>query len=296
MVPLLEIYCLIDDFCKHFECIEKQRCLPNPNRKRYRPCTLSLSEIMTIIVLFHLSHYRTFKDFYQTSVCKNMRSDFPKLVSYNRFLELMPYSLMPLAVLLHCHQGKQTGKYYIDSTPLPVCHNLRIFRHKVFKNLAKRGKTSTGWFFGFKLHLAVNDQGELMTFKLTAGNVDDRKVVGSLTKHLEGWLFGDKGYLSKSLAESLLKRRLQLFTRVKKNMKSTVISKVQQAFLNQRGIIETIIDQLKSLCHIQHTRHRSPTNFVVNLLSGLFAYVLKPKKVSAKFNALNNLNHLLMPS
>jgi hypothetical protein len=296
MVPLLEIYCFIDDFCKNFELVEKQNCLPNPHRKRYRPCSLSLSEIMTIMVLFHLSHYRTFKNFYLENVCKYMRSDFPKLVSYNRFLELMPYALIPLAVLLHCCQGKQTGKYYIDSTSLPVCHNLRIARHKVFKDLAKRGKTSTGWFFGFKLHLVFNDQGELMACKLTAGNVDDRKVVEDLTRRLEGWLFGDKGYLSKSLEESLLNRGLQLFTRVKKNMKDKVISKVQQALLNQRGIIETIIDQLKSLCHIQHTRHRSPTNFVVNLLSGLFAYVLKPKKPAAKFGDLNNLNPLLTSS
>jgi hypothetical protein len=251
---------------------------------------------MTIVVLFHLSHYRTFKDFYLESVCKYMRSDFPKLLSYHRFLELMPYAFMPLAVLLHCCQGKQTGKYYIDSTPLTVCHNLRIARHKVFKDLAKRGKTSTGWFFGFKLHLVFNDQGALMTFKLTPGNVDDRKVVVDLTKNLKGWLFGDKGYLSKSLEGSLLKRGLQLFTRVKKNMKDKVISPVQQTFLNQRGIVETIIDQLKSLCHIQHTRHRSPTNFVVNLLAGLFAYVLKPKKVAAKFGCLNNLNTVLMPS
>lgn len=294
MVPLVEIYCFIDDFCKYFELVEKQKCLPNPNRQRQRPCTLSLSEIMTIIVLFHLSHYRTFKDFYLESVCQHMSPYFPRLVSYNRFIELMPHVLMPLAVLLHCCQGKETGKYYIDSTKLAVCHNLRIARHKVFQDLAKRGKTSTGWFFGFKLHLIFNDQGELMTFKLTPGNVDDRKVVEELTKHLQGWLFGDKGYISESLENSPLKRGLRLFTRVKKNMKERIISPVQQAFLNQRGIIETIIDQLKALCHIQHTRHRSPTNFLVNVLAGLFAYILKPKKVSVKFNHLNNLNPLLM--
>jgi len=296
MVPLLEIYCFLDDFCKYFERVEKQKCLPNPDRKRYRPCALSLSEIMTIIVLFHLSHYRTFKDFYLENICQHMKGEFPKLVSYNRFLELMPYALMPLVVLLHCCQGQKTGKYYIDSTKLPVCDNLRISRHKVFEGLARRGKTSTGWFFGFKLHLVFNNKGELMVFKLTPGNVDDRKVVEELTKHLEGWLFGDKGYIGKRLNESLLKRGLRLLTRVKKNMKEKVMTPLQQAYLDKRGIIETIIDQLKSLCHFQHTRHRSPTNFVVNVLAGLFAYVLKPKKVSVKFNELNNLKLLLTSS
>jgi len=135
-----------------------------------------------------------------------------------------------------------------------------------------------------------------MVFKLTPGNVDDRKVVEELTKHLEGWLFGDKGYIGKRLNESLLKRGLRLLTRVKKNMKEKVMTPLQQAYLDKRGIIETIIDQLKSLCHIQHTRHRSPTNFVVNVLAGLFAYVLKPKKVSVKFNELNNLKLLLTSS
>ena len=296
MIPLVEIYCFIDDFCKPFTLVQQQNCLPNPNRQRYRPCFMSLSEIMTILVLFHLSHYRTFKDFYLQSVCGHMRSDFPRLVSYHRFLELMPYVSLPLAVLLHCCQGKKTGKYYIDSTKLQVCHNLRITRHKVFQHLAKRGKTSTGWFFGFKLHLVFNDRGELMTFKLTPGNVDDRTVVETLTHHLQGWLFGDKGYLSQALEKSLLQRGLRLFTRVKKNMKEKVMTPVQQAFLNQRGMVETIIGQLKALCHIQHTRHRSPTNFLVNVLAGLFAYVLKPQKVSVKFHHLNNLKPLLTSS
>lgn len=296
MVPLVEIYCFIDDFCKHFTLAQQQNCLPNPNRQRYRPCLMSLSEIMTILVLFHLSHYRTFKDFYLESVCRHTRSDFPKLVSYHRFLELMPHVAMPLGVLLHCCQGKKTGRYYIDSTKLQVCHNLRIARHKVFQDLAKRGKTSTGWFFGFKLHLVFNDKGELITFKLTPGNVDDRNVVETLTQHLQGWLFGDKGYLSQALEKSLLQRGLRLFTRVKKNMKEKVMTPIQQAFLNQRGMVETIIGQLKALCHIQHTRHRSPTNFLVNVLAGLFAYVLKPQKVSVKFHHLNNLNPLLTSS
>jgi hypothetical protein len=293
MAPLLEIYCFIDDFCKQFEIFPQRNLLPNPHRQRFRACRLSLSEIMTIMILFHLSHYRTFKDFYLNCVCGSLKKEFPKLVSYNRFIELMPTALLPLAVLLYQSKGQETGRYYIDSTPLAVCHNLRIARHKVFKDIAQRGKTSTGWFFGFKLHLVFNHQGELMSFTLTPGHKDDRKVVESLTRNLEGWLFGDKGYLSQKLEDSLLQRGLTLFTRIKKNMKPKLLTLTQKAYLHKRGMIETIIDQLKSICHIQHTRHRSPTNFLVNLLSGLFAYVLKPKKVSVNFSNLNNIKFLL---
>ena len=148
MIPLTEIFCLIDDFFKHFDQAQNKYILPNPNRKRNKPCTICLSELMTIIVMFHLSHYRTFKDFYLCCLCQHYRKEFPRLVSYNRFVELMPMTFMPMVLLLKGLSGKQTGQYYIDSTKLPVCHNLRIYRHKVFKNVAKRGKASTGWFFG----------------------------------------------------------------------------------------------------------------------------------------------------
>jgi hypothetical protein len=286
MAPIIEIFCLIDDFCKRFETASKQRLLPNPNRQRNKACSLSLSEIMTIIICFQLSHYRTFKDFYLNYACVYLKEYFPKLVSYNRFVELMPYAITPFLVLLHKCKGKETGKYYVDSTQLAVCHNLRISRYKVFKNLARRGKTSTGWFFGFKLHLIFNDLGELMRFKLTSANVDDRAVLEELTKNLKGWLFGDKGYLSKELEALLLKKGIELFTRVRRNMKQKIITAAQKAYLNKRGIIETIIDQLKSICYLQHTRHRSSSNFLVNLLAALFAYILKPNKISLKFNLL----------
>ena len=186
---------------------------------------------------------------------------------------------MPLTMILLGLTGLKTGKYYVDSTKLPVCHNLRIARNKVFKNCAKRGKTSTGWFFGFKLHLIINDQGELMSFALTSGNVDDRTPVLEMVKKLQGWLFGDRGYISGKLFEQLNKMGVELITRVKKNMKEKFIDPIKQQFLNQRGIIETIIDQLKNILHIDHTRHRSAINMQVNVLSGLLAYIFKPKKV-----------------
>jgi len=283
MVPLEEIFCLIDDFCKQFEETQKSNLLPNPSRKRARLCSLSISEIMTIMVMFHLSHYRTFKDFYKDCLSVNFKSAFPKLVSYNRFVELMPYAAMPLLVLSFSLTGKTTGKYYIDSTKLHVCDNLRIHSHKVFKDLARRGKTSTGWFFGFKLHLIINDKGELMTFRITSGNADDRAVVRKMTVGLEGWLFGDKGYISTKLTEELKNRGLELITKVKKNMKKKIIDPVKNLWLKKRGVVESAIDQMKAILHIQHTRHRSPNNFLVNLLAGILGYIFKPKKPTVSF-------------
>jgi hypothetical protein len=157
MVPLEEIFCFIDDFCKYFDQAQRGYLLPNPYRKRKRACKLSLSEIMTILILFQFSHYRTFKDFFYTCLKTHDYQAFPNLVSYHRFLELIPYAAMPLLILLIQTPGEKTGRYMIDSTKLPVCHNLRIQRHKVFQGLAQRGKTSTGWFFGFKVHFVINN-------------------------------------------------------------------------------------------------------------------------------------------
>lgn len=241
---------------------------------------MALSEIMTIVMMFHLSHYRTFKDFYLCCILGTHKKDFPKAVSYNRFVELQPSTLMPLFVFLLTLQGEQTGIYYVDSTKLPVCHNLRISRHKVFKGLAQRGKTSTGWFFGFKLHLVFNHKGEIMNFCLSPGNVDDRNPITDMMKKLKGWLFGDRGYISKSLTETLRNQGVELITNVKKNMKKVIIQPLKKFLLSKRGIVETIIDQLKNILHIDHTRHRSPVNFQVNVLAGLLAYILRPRKVS----------------
>lgn len=250
---------------------------------------MHLSEIMTILVMFQLSHYKCFKDFYINSIQEIYQKEFPKLLSYNRFVELMPSAFMPLLVLIHSLKGKETGKYFTDSTKLAVCHNLRINRNKVFKDCAKRGKTSTGWFFGFKLHLIINDKGEIMNFTMTSGNVHDTKVVETLTDKLKGWLFGDRGYVSKSLQESLKKQGLELITTLKKNMQKQILDPLKKHYLKQRGIVETVIDQLKNLMTIDHTRHRSVMNMQVNVLSGLLAYIFKPKKPSVGFKKLNYL-------
>lgn len=295
MIPLVEIYCFIDDFCKIFELKMQKRSLNKRGKPRkIRRCSLSLSEIITILAMFQLSHYKTFKDFYCGCLVVNHKQDFHRLISYNRFVELTPRALMPLLVLLLNVKGKETGRYYVDSTKLSVCDNLRIARHKVFKNFANRGKTSTGWFFGFKLHIVINDRGEIMSFRLTSGNVDDRRLVTELCRNLKGWLFGDRGYISKKLANLLQKQGLELITNLKKTMKKQFLLPIKKYLLSKRRIIETVIGQLKAIFDIDHTRHRSVLNFQVNILAGLLAYVFKPRKPGVSFDSLNDVQLSIM--
>lgn len=204
MYPFLtEIFCVIDDFCKSFDIKYQHFFLNSPNKRRQKACSVSLSELMTIVILFHMSGYRTFKDFYLVCVCRELKLYFPKVLSYPRFVQIMEHALMPLTVFLSGLKGKETGIYYVDSTSIKVCHIKREKRHKVFKGLAGKGKNSMGWFFGFKLHLVINNLGEIMSCKLTPANTDDRKPVAKLMEGLNGWLFGDKGYLGKAFAEEL---------------------------------------------------------------------------------------------
>lgn len=278
MSQLTHIFCDIDDFCKRFEPVLNAHLLEQGRRTR-QP-RLSLSEIMTIIVQFHRSGYRTFKTYYTEHVRKHLRGHFPKLVSYNRFVELMPRALLPLCCFLKQRTGTCTGLAFMDSCALAVCHNRRIHSHKVFDGWAARGKTSVGWFFGFKLHLLVNDRGELLGFHLTPGNTDDRAPVQAMVKELFGKLYGDKGYISQRLFEQLLEQGLELITRLKKNMKNRLLPLWDKVMLRKRALIETIIDQLKNISQIEHSRHRSRAGFMVNLLAGLVAYSYQVKKPS----------------
>lgn len=279
-MSLVELFCHVDDFCLHFDqWVAGQGLAASQSKPGPKP-RLGTSEIMTIIIYFHMSHYRSFKHYYCKQVLKHWRAEFPGLVSYNRFVELMPTVLLPLCWYLHSRLGTASGIAFIDATALAVCHNRRISRHRVFAGLAQRGKTSMGWFYGFKLHLVVNDQGQLLSFFLTPGNVDDRKPVPHLAQALFGKLFGDKGYLSQKLFEQLLAQGVQLITPLRKNMNHRLISLMDKLLSRKRAIIETINDQLKNISQIEHSRHRSVNNFLVNLISGLIAYTHQEKKPS----------------
>lgn len=278
---LTELFCSIDDFLISSKCNPAKMLLP---RKviRNRSGTMSTSELMTIFIWFHCSGYKNFKQFYVEYVCRHLRKEFPYLISYSRFVQLLPSLLVPMTMFLKSSFAKCNGISIIDSTAINVCHNRRIKRNKVFMGIAERSKTTMGWFFGFKVHLIVNDRGELLSVTLTKGNVDDRKPVPRMTKNIFGRLFGDKGYLSSKLTERLRDKGVTLITTLRKNMKNKLMPLFDKIMLRKRFIIETINDKLKNECQIEHTRHRSPTNFLINLLAGLICYQQSPKKPGLK--------------
>ena len=286
-MSLVELFCKVDDFCQVFQPAFESGLVASGAIQRKRERDLCMSEIMTILIAFHTSGYRTFKAFYIDQVSEHWQAEFPGLVSYSRFVEFTPGMLMPLTAYLQNCFGSCTGISFVDATALLVCRNQRIRQHKVFKGLATRGKTSLGWFYGFKLHLIINDRGELLNIALTSGNVDDRKPVPGMVKKLFGKLFGDKGYLSQPLFKQLLDAfGIHLITKLKSNMKNKLMHWGDKVLLRKRAIVETIIDQLKNISQIEQSRHRSPTNFLVNLLCGLIAYCHQPKKPSLHLDDL----------
>lgn len=281
MDSLLELFVSVDDFCQEFLPFWERKLLEDGSRKRRRAGQLSVSEIMTIIIHFHQSHYRNFKAYYREHVCQHLRAEFPNLVSYERFVILIPSVLGPLSAYLKSLYGGCRGLSFIDSTALLVCDNHRIHTHKVFVHFAQRGKGSMGWFYGFKLHLVINECGELLACQITPGNVDDRTPVPALCKRLFGKLIADRGYVSQPLFEQLLDTfGVQLLTKLRKNMKNRLLPLLDKLLLRKRAIIESVVDQLKNISQIEHTRHRSPINCFINIIAGLIAYCHQPKKPS----------------
>jgi len=276
------LYCVVDDFCKAFYPVWESHLLSEGLKKRRRKTRLSPSELMSIVIYFHVAGFRNFKTYYVTYVQKYLGAAFPNLISYSHFVNHVKSILVPLCIFAQSLKGEKTGIYFVDSLLLKVCHIKREKQHRVFKGLAKKSKSTVGWFFGFKLHLLINDKGELMAFKVTAGNVDDRKPALFLAQYLTGKLIGDKGYISASLFEELLQQGLQLITRIKRNMKNKLISLYDKFLLRKRGLIECVNDQLKNKSQIEHSRHRSICGFMLNLLAALTAYSLQPKKPSIR--------------
>jgi transposase len=277
-MDIVTIFCDLDDFCRHLLAAQYPQLKTGSSASRRRSAALTLSEVMTILVFFHMSHYRTFKHFYLAHMLLQRRAEFPTLPSYPRLVELIPMTLLPLCAYLQTRKGQSTGLQFIDSLPIRVCHNRRISSHRVFAGLAQRGKSSMGWFYGFKLHLVINEQGELLGLALTPGQVDDRRPVRKLVRELWGKLFGDRGYLSQELFEQLWAQGLQLITKLKRNMKNKLMPMLDKVLLRKRALIECVNDQLKNISQIEHTRHRSASNGMVNILAAVVAYTFQPKK------------------
>ncbi|WP_270776576.1 IS982 family transposase [Phocaeicola vulgatus] len=243
-----EIYCMADDFCKEFTLQQEKYMIKDiKTMHRNKPNRMSDAEIMVILILFHSGGFRCFKHYYKEYVCKHLKHLFPRQVSYNRFVELEKEVLLPMTIFIKkVLLGTCTGISFVDSTPLCVCRNQRILIHKTFEGLAERGRCgrcSMGWFFGFKLHLIINDKGEILNFMFTPGNVDDREPL-------------------MSIADKIL--------------------------LRKRALIETVNDELKNIAQIEHSRHRSFSNFIANSLSAIAAYCFFEKKPAIDVKFVND--------
>jgi hypothetical protein len=284
---LTEIYVDVDDFCKaHRTLLQKALVLTGGCSKNY-PCQLTLSEVMTILIGYHLSPYKTFKGYYHDYIANERRRDFPDLISYDRFVSLTARALLPLMAYLtyRCRRSLRTGLYFIDSTPVAVSDPHRAHQHRVFAGLARWGKNSKGWFFGFKLHLIVNNLGQIVHHKLTHGSVHDThpKVLFELTDDLAGWVFGDRGYLLHPEKQAFVEEqgRLCLVAKTRSKSKAKDLPMQAKKWAKKRPLIETVIGHCKQAGNLEHTRHRSARNGVVNVYACLVAYTFHQRTPTA---------------
>lgn len=266
------IFYLVDNFCKEYKKWEQNKLISN-DKKRDRACTLSLSELLTIVLYFYLSPCKDFKNYYLYYLQSKYKDHF-QFVSYVRMVQLWPRLILPLSLMMHMLTGEETGIYFIDSTKLQICHNKRTSSNRVFGKTAKMGKSSYGWFMGFKLHLIINNKGAIMAIKITKGNKSDLSAAASLSKDLQGSIYGDKGYISKNLFHELWGQGLRLFTGIRKDMHNHLLSYSDKILLRKRSLIESVFNVLKNCMNLEHSRHRSPVNFIVHLLACLTGYSL----------------------
>jgi hypothetical protein len=286
-LQLTSLFYFVDNFCKRFLPSWQRFLINNGNKNRVRTDCLSISEIIVILLWFNMSGMKCFKHFYQNNFVI-LKTYFPRSPSYERFINVERKAIIPMLAFLRfiIRQAKKTGVYYIDSTMMEVCKNQRIYRHKTFKNIASRGMSSCGWFYGLKLHIICNHLGEIAALNITGGNISDVNMVANLSKNLDGLLFGDKGYLSKELTIKLKEQNLELITKSRKNMKEKNISVTNKFLLRKRGIVETIFGKMKDYCHLVHTKYRSFTGLFINIFSCLLCYSLNPNKPWVKLNRI----------
>lgn len=277
MCKYTTIFTIVDDFCKTYQDWIRHKLLTT-GKQRFREGKLSLSEAVSIMIFYHFSPYKNLKTYYQHFVIGgNLFSNPP---CYDRFIQIIPSLFLPLIIMMHYMSGKKTGIYYVDSTHFAVCKNIRISNHKTFSGLAKRGHSSIDWFYGFKLHMIINDKSEIVAIKITKGNYDDRKAFEEMAikKDLKGKVYADKGYISKKLFDRIYSTGLQIITGIKRNMKNYLMPILDKIMLKKRFIIETIFGYLKENFNLKPNKHRSPTNFFATLFAALIAFQIKPHK------------------
>lgn len=262
---LTPIFTVVDDFIKATLNSNVSESIKY-HLKTNRYARMSMSEVLTIWIAFQSAQFRNFKSFYRY-LERHHKSEFPTLISYQHFIDLQKRCLIPLILFFNFVRGDDTGIKFVDSSALPVCHMKRSKYHKVFRGLAQKGKGTMGFFFGFKLHLIINEKKQPVALSITPGDVDDRVVMQNLTENLSGKIYGDRGYIKQDLFESLFKRGVQLITMLRSNMRPKIMTSEDSVNLKKRNLIENVFHIAKNIMHLSHTRHRSLVGFLVNLLS-----------------------------
>ena len=286
---LTQLYCTIDDFCKLLEQeLGTKRLLGSQKSKNQSKFTLS--EIATVAIYYHYSGYKNFKIYYEKEIKIHLKNEFPNAPSYSRIVELKQTIFWFLALFSKAVSASCTGISIIDSTSLEVCNSKRIYRHKTFKNIAERGKTSVKWFFGFKVHMIINHLGEIISYFVTPGNVSDgnKDVLEKIMENIFGKVIADKGYVGKF--KDFYKRGITIIHGLRSNMKNQLISLFDKLLLRQRNIIETVFGILKEDFNLEHSRHRSLSGFFINIFTTIAAYAFRPKKPALKMVKTGFLN------
>jgi hypothetical protein len=281
-MDLTIIFCQVDDFCKQYSELARQNFLPYENIGCVREKTgrnMTTSEVVTVHIYYAMcsEEFKTFKAFYKHAYAQ-LKSDFRGLLSYGRLIELKQEIMAPMTLFLKSIFVECDKKSFVDSTRIEACKIKREYSHRVLKGVARKGKTTDGWFFGTKLHAIFNEFKEIVYCCFTSGNVADNNndLMRKFSSKIKGKMFGDKGYIvNKPLWEKLYEDGLQIIHHLKSNMKNILMPLQDKIDLSKRAnICEGAFSKLKDRMSLQYTRVRSIYGYVINSLSMVIAYQL----------------------
>jgi Transposase DDE domain len=282
MIDITALYVEVDDFCKYFLREIQYRFIECGIKKRNRAHLMTPSEVVTILIYFHYSGFKNFKAYYLFFIKHTMREYFPVCLSYQRFIAIIKeYMFLVNTFMQYKLTSANNGIGFVDSTSIAVCSHKRTSNHKVFDGFAAIGKTTKGWFYGFKLHVICSLDGEIIDVRFTPGEANDLKTLLKM-KRYTGKLFGDKGYIGKEGANKLLERGILLLTGLRKNMKNKLLSVWDKVMLKKRSLIESIFNIMKNSMMLEHSRHRSVINAFIHMVCVVIAYCYKPDKPKIK--------------
>lgn len=279
IILLISIYCFVEDF--HVVILRTIRfsvIRPSQGHPPTKTRNLSLAELVTLVLFKQFTGHKTWKAFYR--YIKTYHSqDFPQLPEYQNFVGAMnalsPYAMiMTTAFCSFFRKQTKTQELKIaDSTKLAVCNIKREFSHKVCKGLARKSKSTMGWFYGFKLHIVCNQLMQILECTILTATVDDRAALELIWAHIFGLIVADAGYLGKNRADKARAHGKILFTAVKANMKK-LMTDWQHDLLKARQIIETVFSVLKLRLGIETSLPRSPLGYFAHYAWCLAAYQL----------------------